>query len=86
MLLRASLRDRLVEICQIARARSRPWQIERRSLAAITSRARLLAVSTVSQKVLMAAKVAVGGRAVDCTVRDISETGARLPRSARPAR
>ena len=30
------------------------------------------------EKVFMAAKVAVGGGAVDCTVRDISETGAQL--------
>jgi hypothetical protein len=30
------------------------------------------------EQVCMAAKVAVGGAAVDCTVRDISETGAHL--------
>jgi len=30
------------------------------------------------EKVFIAAKVAVGGGAVDCTVRDISETGAQL--------
>ena len=30
------------------------------------------------EKVFMAAKVAAGGGAVDCTIRDISETGAQL--------